>query len=139
MTKRRSSEFSALKWKLFPKKCHSKIWSANIFFRPPKLGAKSPPMHYPHKPPPFYSECSSLFCCILKKTKHFHIAPVLKTFHWHKIPEPIQSKYLNQQRNKLSLVLPQIYDSYELTKGSSLAIFTQVFHSKLKSLLYNKS
>jgi len=38
MTKKGRLNFWAVKWKLFLKKGHSK------FLRPPKLGAKSPPM-----------------------------------------------------------------------------------------------
>ena len=34
----------AVKWNFFPKNGDSKIWSAKFFLRPPKLGAKSPPM-----------------------------------------------------------------------------------------------
>src|SRR6185503_12387322 len=42
--------------------------------------------------------------------------------------------------NKLPPVLRQISDpSYELTKTSPLAIYPQVFHSKLKTLLFHKS
>jgi hypothetical protein len=42
--------------------------------------------------------------------------------------------------NKLPPVLRQISDpSYELTKTSPLAISPQVFHSKLKTLLFHKS
>src|SRR6218665_3509085 len=37
-------KFFALKSKLFPIKGHSKIWSTKNLFRPPKLGAKFPPM-----------------------------------------------------------------------------------------------
>src|SRR5688572_19051347 len=42
--------------------------------------------------------------------------------------------------NKLPPVLRQISDpSYELTKTSPLAVSPQVFHSKLKTLLFHKS
>jgi len=42
--------------------------------------------------------------------------------------------------NKLPPALRQISDpSYELTKTSPLAISSQLFHSKLKTLLFNKS
>jgi len=42
--KKGHQKFSALKSKIFPKKGHLKILSAKDFVRPPKLGAKSPPM-----------------------------------------------------------------------------------------------
>ena len=36
---------SVLKWNFFPKNGHSKMnFVRDTFFRPPKLGAKSPPM-----------------------------------------------------------------------------------------------
>jgi len=44
MTKKGHQKFSVLKWKFFPKKGHSKTLVREIFSRPPKVGAKSPPM-----------------------------------------------------------------------------------------------
>src|SRR6218665_1981231 len=44
MTKKSHKKFSAAKWKFFPKS-HSKNFVREISFRPPKLGARSPPMH----------------------------------------------------------------------------------------------
>ena len=41
---KRSSEIFDVKMEIFPKKGHSKIWSAKFCFRAPKLGAKSPLM-----------------------------------------------------------------------------------------------
>src|SRR6218665_776978 len=46
--KKRSSEIFGVKMELFSFKSHSKIWSAKKFSRPPKLGAKSPPMVVAH-------------------------------------------------------------------------------------------
>ena len=45
MTKKRSSEIFAVKMEIFPEKDgHSEILVREIFFRPPKLGARSPPL-----------------------------------------------------------------------------------------------
>src|SRR6218665_3022814 len=45
MTKKRSSEMFAVKMEIFPEKDgHSEILVREIFFRPPKLGARSPPL-----------------------------------------------------------------------------------------------
>src|SRR6218665_3915119 len=43
--KKSHRKLSTSKWNFFPKKRHSKSWSEKFFFRPPKLGAKSPPMN----------------------------------------------------------------------------------------------
>src|SRR6218665_3977682 len=51
MTKERSSESLGVKMKFFPKKGHSKNLVGENFFHPPKLSARSPPMHtYTHTP-----------------------------------------------------------------------------------------
>ena len=42
--KKGHQKFGAWKWKCFPIKRHSEILVCNIFSRPPKLGARSPPM-----------------------------------------------------------------------------------------------
>jgi len=48
MTKKKSSEILAVKkWKFFPKKRHSEILVREKVFRPPKLGARSPPLQNP--------------------------------------------------------------------------------------------
>jgi len=56
MTKKGHQKFSALKWKFFPKKVIQKC------FRPPKLGANSPPMGKLLR-----SSCTTTFLFILLK------------------------------------------------------------------------
>jgi len=75
MTKKRSSEISGFKMEFFPIKGHSESWSVKFLFRPPKLGAKSLPMHGPKLRDIFYLLNTSLciynlfnYCSLYKST-----------------------------------------------------------------------